>query len=182
AGVVVGSADGTESQGYDRKTLGLPGKQDELVRRVAAANPKTIVVVNSGTPVLMPWATDVAAILQVWFPGQAFGEALADGWTGAAEPGGRLPVSIRKPEVGSPGRGTRPAPGTRGEPLGLLARCANVAAEPGAQVTARLSVPSRAFARYDEGLGRWDAEPGAYTIRAGRSSRDLRVSVEVVMR
>ncbi|TMD89172.1 MAG: hypothetical protein E6I73_11115, partial [Chloroflexi bacterium] len=67
-------------------------------------------------------------------------------------------------------------------PVRILAGFANVAAEPGAQVTARLSVPSRAFARYDEGLGRWDAEPGAYTIRAGRSSRDLRVSVEVVMR
>jgi len=111
--VVVGSADGTESEGYDRKTLGLPGKQDELVRRVAAANPKTIVVVNSGTPVLMPWATDVAAILQVWFPGQAFGEALADVLTGAAEPGGRLPVSIPKAEVDSPVLGAEPEAATR---------------------------------------------------------------------
>ena len=54
--VVVGSADGTESEGYDRQTLVLPGRQDDLVRRVAAANPNTVVVVNAGMPVLMPWA------------------------------------------------------------------------------------------------------------------------------
>src|SRR5260370_11315968 len=92
--VVVGSADGTESEGYDRETMVLPGRQDELVRRVAAANPNTVVVVNSGMPVLMPWAGDVAAILQVWFPGQAFGEALAEVLTGDAEPTGRLPVFL----------------------------------------------------------------------------------------
>src|SRR5439155_18718015 len=58
--VVVGSADGTESEGYDRETMALPGRQDELVRRVAAANPNTVVVVNAGMPVLMPWVDDVA--------------------------------------------------------------------------------------------------------------------------
>jgi beta-glucosidase len=100
--LVVGSADGTESEGYDRETMRLPGRQDELVHRVAAANRKTIVVVNSGMPVLMPWAGDVAAILQVWFPGQAFGEALADTLLGFVEPGGRLPVSVPRAEVDSP--------------------------------------------------------------------------------
>ena len=84
--VVVGSADGTESEGYDRETLALPGRQDELVRRVAAANANTVVVVNSGMPVLMPWADEVAAIIQVWFPGQAFGEALADSLLGSSSP------------------------------------------------------------------------------------------------
>ncbi|HET9848437.1 MAG TPA: glycoside hydrolase family 3 C-terminal domain-containing protein [Candidatus Dormibacteraeota bacterium] len=100
--VMVGLADGTESEGYDRETLALPGRQDELVTRIAAANPNTIVVVNSGMPVLMPWADDVAAILQVWYPGQAFGEALADVLTGAAEPGGRLPVTLPRAEADSP--------------------------------------------------------------------------------
>src|ERR1700683_1070511 len=76
--IVVGSAEGTESEGYDRDTLALPGRQDELVRRVAAAQPNTVVIVNTGMPVLMPWCDEVAAIVQVWLPGQAFGEALTD--------------------------------------------------------------------------------------------------------
>ncbi len=92
--VVVGSAELTESEGFDRSSLSLPGLQDELVRRVAAVNDRVIVVVNSGTPVLTPWADQAAALLQVWLPGQAFGDALADVLLGAAEPGGRLPVTL----------------------------------------------------------------------------------------
>jgi beta-glucosidase len=91
--VVVGTTEEVESEGFDRTSLALPGRQDELVRRVAEANPRTVVVVNSGAPVLMPWADDVAAVLLVWFPGQEFGNALADVLLGAVEPGGRLPSS-----------------------------------------------------------------------------------------
>lgn len=54
--------------------MALPGRQDELVSRVAAANPKSIVIVNAGSPAVMPWADKVAAVMQVWLPGQAFGE------------------------------------------------------------------------------------------------------------
>lgn len=100
--VVVGSADGTESEGYDRTTLALPGRQDELVRRVAAANPNTVVVINSGMPVLMPWAEEVPAIIQAWLPGQAFGEAVGEVLSGNAEPGGRLPISLPRAEADSP--------------------------------------------------------------------------------
>jgi beta-glucosidase len=100
--VVVGSADGDESEGYDRHGLALPGRQDELVTRVAAANPNTVVVVNSGSPVLMPWADHPAAVIQAWFPGQALGEALADVLLGAVEPAGRLPVSIPRREEDAP--------------------------------------------------------------------------------
>jgi beta-glucosidase len=96
--VVVGTAPGDESEGFDRETLALPGPQDELVERVAAVCPRTVVVVNSGMPVLMPWADRVGAILQVWFPGQEFGHALADVLSGAREPGGRLPVSLPRAE------------------------------------------------------------------------------------
>ena len=91
--IVVGTNEEVESEGFDRTSLALPGRQDELVRRVATANPSTVVVVNSGAPVLLPWATDVPAILLTWFPGQEFGNALADVLTGALEPGGRLPVT-----------------------------------------------------------------------------------------
>ncbi|MFI6871656.1 beta-glucosidase [Nocardia sp. NPDC050406] len=91
--VVVGTTEQIESEGFDRTDLKLPGRQDELVAAVAAANPRTIVVVNSGAPVEMPWRDEVAAVLLSWFPGQEFGAALADVLTGAAEPGGRLPTT-----------------------------------------------------------------------------------------
>src|SRR5712691_7170453 len=118
--VVVGSADGTESEGYDRESMVLPGRQDELVRHVAAANPNTVVVVNSGMPVLMPWADEVAAIIQVWFPGQALAEALADVLVGIAEPGGRLPVSVPRAEADSPVLHARPETGDLVYAEGLL--------------------------------------------------------------
>jgi beta-glucosidase len=91
--VVVGTTEEVESEGFDRTTLALPGLQDDLVRRVAAANPRTVVVVNAGSPVELPWADEVAAVLLAWFPGQEAGHALADVLLGAAEPGGRLPTT-----------------------------------------------------------------------------------------
>jgi beta-glucosidase len=91
--VVVGTTDAIESEGFDRTTLALPGAQDALVRRVAAANPRTVVVVNSGGPVLLPWRDEVPAVLLTWFGGQEFGAALAEVLLGDAEPGGRLPTT-----------------------------------------------------------------------------------------
>jgi beta-glucosidase len=91
--VVVATTEAVESEGADRRDLHLPGRQDELVRRVAAANPRTIVVVNAGAPVEMPWRKDVAAVLLTWFPGQEAGCALADMLFGLREPGGRLPTT-----------------------------------------------------------------------------------------
>ncbi|MDY7101420.1 MAG: glycoside hydrolase family 3 C-terminal domain-containing protein [Actinomycetota bacterium] len=91
--LVVGTNSHVESEGYDRTDLRLPGHQDELARRVIAANPRTIVVVNSGSPVDMPWAGDAAAVLLGWFGGQEMGRALGDVLTGAVEPGGRLPTT-----------------------------------------------------------------------------------------
>jgi beta-glucosidase len=90
--VVVGTTEEVESEGFDRDSLALPGRQDELVRRVAAVNPRTVVVVNSGAPVLLPWAGQVPAVLVPWFPGQEFGNALADVLLGDREPAGRLPA------------------------------------------------------------------------------------------
>ena len=258
--VVVGSAEGTESEGFDRETMSLPGRQDELVRRVAATNPNTVVVVNSGMPVLMPWADDVAAIVQGWFGGQAFGEALADVLTGDSEPGGRLPVSMPRKQTDSPVLWAQPDNGVlpysegllvgyRGydrnqtEPLfafghGLgyteweyesmtpdtsinsgedvelvvrlrnsgkragrevvqlyvepphddpsrpprtLAGFANVAAEPGESVEARVTLRARSFMCFDESAGAWVNPPGSYTIQVGRSSRDLRLKARVVV-
>ncbi|WP_326603591.1 beta-glucosidase family protein [Streptomyces sp. NBC_01800] len=91
--VVVGTTERVESEGFDRTDLRLPGRQDDLVRAVAAVNPNTVVVVNSGSPVELPWRDEVAAVLLSWFPGQEGGAALADVLLGAAEPGGRLPTT-----------------------------------------------------------------------------------------
>lgn len=108
--VVVGTTEEVESEGFDRTSLALPGRQDELVGRVVAANPRTVVVVNSGAPVLLPWADEVPAVLLTWFPGQECGTALADVLLGAAEPGGRLPVTWPADEAGLPS--PRPVEGT----------------------------------------------------------------------
>jgi beta-glucosidase len=91
--VVVGTTAEFESEGFDRTTLDLPGAQDDLVRAVAAVNPRTVVVVNSGGPVVLPWRHDVPAVLLSWFGGQAAGAGLADVLFGDAEPGGRLPTT-----------------------------------------------------------------------------------------
>jgi beta-glucosidase len=260
--VVVGSADGAESEGYDREGMTLQGRQDELVRRVAAANPNTVVVVNSGMPVLMPWIDEVAAVIQAWLPGQAFGEALADTLLGTVEPGGRLPISMPRSEADSPVLHAHPQGGelpyTEGllvgyrgydragseplfcfghglgytdwryesltlpeaaiaagddlpvvvtvtnagprdgrevvqvylegpgddpsRPIRVLAGFSPVAARPGERAEVRVTVPARSFARYDEASSGWVWPSGRYTVQAGRSSRDLRVSAEVVVR
>jgi beta-glucosidase len=92
--VFVGTNQGWESEGFDRRSFQLPGRQDEMVSRIAGANRRTVVVVNSGSPVDLPWADEVAAVLHVWFGGQEMDASIADVLTGRSEPGGRLPTTI----------------------------------------------------------------------------------------
>ncbi|HVC26082.1 MAG TPA: glycoside hydrolase family 3 C-terminal domain-containing protein, partial [Acidimicrobiales bacterium] len=92
--VVVGTNEDWESEGFDRESMSLPGAQDELIARVAGAHPEVVVVVNAGSPVAMPWAAEVGAILQLWFPGQEAGNALADVLFGDVNPSARLPVTV----------------------------------------------------------------------------------------
>jgi beta-glucosidase len=106
--VVVGTNAQWESEGHDRTTMDLPGEQDELVRRVAAANPNTVVVVNTASPVTMDWADACGAIVQGWFGGQEMGDALADVLFGDAEPSGRLPTTIPLREQHNPAYGNFP--------------------------------------------------------------------------
>jgi len=248
--VVVGSGPATESEGFDRPGLALPGRQDELVRRVAEVNQRTVVVVNAGMPVLLPWADEVAAVGYAWLPGQAMGEALADVLTGRAEPGGRLPVTIPRAEADCPVlhatpvdgelryaerllvgyrgydragtephfefghglgyttweyesatsspagidvvlRNTGPRSGREvvqayleppdvdpSRPLRVLAAFTAVTADPGITAVAHLVVPRRSFARFDPAAGGWVWPDGPCTLRIGRSSRDLRLSVQ----
>ena len=109
--VVVGTNPQVESEGYDRTTLSLPGRQDELVSAVAAANRRTVVLVNAGSPVLMPWRNDVAAIIVGWFGGQEFGAAVASVVLGDAEPGGRLTTTWPDCEEDVPVLSTTPVDG-----------------------------------------------------------------------
>jgi beta-glucosidase len=95
AAVVVVGLDGEwETEGRDRDDLSLPGRQVELVRAVAAAQPRTVAVVLAGAPVDLSWTDDVPAVLWAWYPGQEGGHAIADVLTGAADPGGRLPCTM----------------------------------------------------------------------------------------
>ena len=92
--VVVGTNDDWETEGRDRDLFELPGLQPELIRRVAAANPRTVVVVNTGGPHALDWLDEPAAVLSVGFAGQELGEALVDVLLGDSEPGGRMPTTV----------------------------------------------------------------------------------------
>jgi beta-glucosidase len=109
--LVVGTNSRVECEGHDRTTLQLPGCQDELARRVIAANPRTVVVVNTGSPVELPAADDAAAVLLTWFGGQEYGAALGDILSGAEEPGGRLPTTWPRALEDVPVRNVTPVDG-----------------------------------------------------------------------
>lgn len=109
--VVVGHRVG---EGMDRLHLALPGDQDELIRAVASANPHTVVVLNTGGAVTMPWLQQVAAVVETWLPGDASGPATASLLYGDSEPGGRLPITFPRDESQGPGAKTAEYPGTLG--------------------------------------------------------------------
>ncbi|KAH7905370.1 glycoside hydrolase family 3 protein [Hygrophoropsis aurantiaca] len=93
---VVGLNADWETEGYDRKTLALPGRTDELITKVLAANPKTIVVTQSGSSITLPWADSVPAIVHSWYLGNATGEAIADVLLGKKNPSGKLSLTFPK--------------------------------------------------------------------------------------
>ena len=100
-----------EGEGYDNPDLSLPWGQDAVIAAVAAANPNTVVVLETGNPVAMPWRDDVRAIVAAWYPGQAGGQAIAEVLTGAVNPSGRLPMTFpadlaQTPRPDLPGLGT----------------------------------------------------------------------------
>lgn len=109
--VMVGNKD---REGHDRPNLSLPGDQDALISAVAAANPKTIVVLKTGGPVLMPWLDRVAAVLEVWYPGEEDGNAVADLLFGKADPSGKLPMTFPRAESETPAHTPEQYPGVNG--------------------------------------------------------------------
>ncbi len=92
--VVVGSTSQWETEGTDRSDLRLVGDQDQLVANIAAVNPRTVVVLNGGSPVEMPWIDDIGALLVAWYPGEEGAPALASILVGESDPGGRLPLTF----------------------------------------------------------------------------------------
>jgi beta-glucosidase len=262
--VVVGTGPDGETEGYDRADLDLPGRQVELLTRVAEANPRTVVVVNAGAPVDLTWADRVPAIVWAGFGGQEMGHALADVLLGAADPGGRLPFTLPERLEDTPSHAHYPGPpgqllygedllmGYRGydaagtepfRPFGFghsyatftwgdatvepstdggagrddhvfvvevpvtntsdragvevvqlyvhdvqssverppqeLRAFAKLPIEPGATATARLALDRRAFAVWDPTTVDWVVEPGAFEVRLGTSSRDIRQRVTI---
>ncbi len=84
----------TSTEGADQDNLMLPGDENELIEAVAAANPHTVVVLNTGGPVVMPWLTKVQGVLEAWYPGESDGTAIASVLFGAVDPSGRLPITF----------------------------------------------------------------------------------------
>ena len=117
ADVAIVFANDAQGEGMDRTSLSLPGDQDQLIQAVGAANPRTIVVLNTGGPVLMPWLENVAAVLEAWYPGQQFGPAIAAVLFGDVDPGGRLPVTFPASENQGPAPSSQPQhyPGVNGD-------------------------------------------------------------------
>ena len=179
--VVVGTSAEHESEGFDRGTLQLPGGQDALVSAVAAANPATVVVVNTGGPVLMPWRDEVAAVLLGWFPGQEGGDGLADVLFGHAEPGGRLPTTWPAADDGPAVPHTRPDGGRLAYREGLHL---------GHRGWLREGATPAFWFGHGLGYGQWEylavevpqqVAPGAgFTLRAVLRNTGTRASREVV--
>ncbi len=257
--VFVGHTASIETEGADRATLELPAEQVALVRQVAAASPRTIVLLGTGAPVLLgEFVDEVAAILVTWFGGQELGDALVDVLFGDVGPSGRLPVTFPRRWEDCPAYGSFPGEGgvveyaegilvgyrgfdTRGiEPefpfghgLGYtafeygglelgepdaaggltvavtitnvgdragvavpqayvhdlaaslprpeqeLGAFARVKLGPGESRRVELAIAPRSFAFFDPGADAWVREPGAFEIRVGESSRDVRLRATV---
>jgi len=102
ADIAIVFANQYQTEGFDVPDLSLPNGQDALIEAVAAANPNTIVVLQTGGPVRMPWLNDVKAVVEAWYPGARGGEAIADVLFGKVNPSGRLPVSFPHSEAQLP--------------------------------------------------------------------------------
>ncbi|MBA3826693.1 MAG: glycoside hydrolase family 3 C-terminal domain-containing protein, partial [Ktedonobacterales bacterium] len=115
ANVAVVFANDEESEGGDRSSLSLPNNQDQLITAVAQANPHTIVVLNTGAPVLMPWVSQVQGIVEGWYPGQEDGTAIAAVLFGDVNPSGKLPMTFPASGTQVPANTTAQYPGVNDE-------------------------------------------------------------------
>ena len=103
-----------DTEAIDRPDLSLPGHQDELIAAVARANPHTVVVLNTGSPVAMPWVDDVEAVVEAWYPGEEAGNAIASVLFGDTDPSGRLPITFPERLADTPASTPAQYPGVGG--------------------------------------------------------------------
>ena len=115
ADVAIVFVNDVEAEGSDRSSLSLPNNQDQLVQTVSQANPHTIVVLNTGAPVLMPWVDQVPGIVEAWYPGQEDGNAIAAILFGDVNPSGKLPMTFPKQASDVPANTTQQYPGVNGK-------------------------------------------------------------------
>ncbi len=115
ANVAIVFANDDESEGSDRSSLNLPNNQDSLISTVAQANPHTIVVLNTGAPVLMPWVSQVQGIVEAWYPGQEDGNSIAAILFGDTNPSGKLPMTFPVNASDVPANTTAQYPGINDE-------------------------------------------------------------------
>ena len=106
--LIAGTNSDWETEGNDRANLDLPSNQNELIETICKLNKNTVVVLNTGSPCEMPWIDNVNAILQCWFPGQEFGNSLADILIGKVNPSGKLPTTFPKKLSDTPAYSTYP--------------------------------------------------------------------------
>lgn len=185
--VYAGRSGEWDTEGNDLPGITLPGRQDELIAAVAAVNPNTVVVLQTGGPVAMPWLDKVKAVLQAWYPGQEAGNAIADVLTGAAEPGGRLAQTF--PKV------IDDTPVLTGDPLTYPGKDGHVAYEEGVFVGYRHYERAGIAPLFPFGHGLsytrfdWDAPSvdrprfdgaGVVTVRARLTNSGARAGSEVV--
>ncbi len=117
ATAVVVVSDDTETEAADRASLNLPSAQNELISAVAAANPHTVVVIDAGAPVVMPWLSRVAGVVDAWYPGESNGTALANVLFGQTDPSGHLPVTFPVALSQVPAASPAQFPGVNGKVL-----------------------------------------------------------------
>ncbi len=173
--VVVGLTEEQETEAFDKSTLALPGRQDELVSAVAAAARRTVVVVNAATPVLMPWSDAVDAILWAGLPGQEGGHAVAAALLGDIEPAGRLVTSFPAADGASPAWEVAPTDGRLAYEEGLFVGYRGYAAR-------RAPAPAYWFGQ-GLGYGAWEYGEVTYSdsvLTVGLTNISPRDSREVV--
>lgn len=184
--VVVGLTEEQETEAVDKSTIALPGDQDALVTAVAAAARKTVVVVNAATPVLMPWADDVDAILWVGLPGQEGGHAVAAALLGDIEPAGRLVTTFPAADGAAPAWEVVPTDGalhySEGTAIGYRGHFAGHAPEPAFWLGHGLGYSTWS---YDTAALATDADADSPTVRVTLTNtgpRDSRELVQVYLR
>jgi beta-glucosidase len=128
-----------EGESYDLPDLSLPWGQDALIDALAEANPNTIVGLETGNPVSMPWRDKVRAVVQAWYPGQAGGQAIAEVLTGAVNPSGRLPITFPESLAQTP----RPELSGMGTPWGTPTQSSTTRAPRSATAGMRRPGPSQ---------------------------------------